>query len=57
MNDSVTMLELGFYIETTWNYIIYGARGYCVTASVITMVLVLRSRLQVNFTESVPFNP
>jgi hypothetical protein len=57
MNESVTMLVLGFYIEFTWNEIMLGARGCYVTASVITKVLVLLSRSQVSYTESVPFNP
>lgn len=57
MKESVTMFELGFYIEITWKDIIFGARGCCVTASVITKVFVLLSRLQVSYTESVPFNP
>lgn len=51
------MLVLGFCIEFTWNEIMFGARGCCVTASVITKVFVLLSRLQVKYTESVPFNP
>lgn len=51
------MFELGFYIEITWNDITFGARGYCVTASGITNVFVLLSRLQVSYTESVPFSP